>query len=146
MTARASRRIRQPDSRCLPNRERRTQQEKRRCPAAATACAASSAQRTAASLPRGQNPKGRSVLDRTAAAASAVAVLDKKRGRRATTTCAASSAQRTAASLPRGQNPKGRSVLHRTACAASFRARPRRGVRALQSGRARSEVNTRFRD
>jgi len=45
----------------------------------------------------------------------------------------------------RGQNPKGRSVLDRTACAASFRASPRRvGVCVLQS--ARSEVNRRYRD
>src|SRR6202021_3182793 len=101
--------------------ERRAQQEKRRCPAATTACAASPAQ----ALPRdfrGQNPKGRANPDPPAPAASAVGGLNKKRGRPATTTCPASSAQGTAASLPRGQNPKGRSVLDRTACAASFRA------------------------
>jgi hypothetical protein len=53
----------------------------------------------------------------------------------------------TAASLPRGQNPKGRSNPDRTACAASFRAGPRRVVvRVPQSASARSEVNRRYRD
>ena len=40
-----------------------------------TACAAPPAQSTAASLLRGQNPKGRSNPDRTACAASSVQVL-----------------------------------------------------------------------
>jgi len=69
MTARTARRISQPDSRCVPNRNAVLNKEKRRWPAATTACAALPPQ----ALPRafrGQNPKGRSVLDRTAPAAS----------------------------------------------------------------------------
>jgi hypothetical protein len=66
MTARTARRVSQPD--CAPEAPFRTKKQGQH--AAITACAVSPAQRTAGSPLRGQNPKGRSVLDRTACTAS----------------------------------------------------------------------------
>jgi hypothetical protein len=150
MTARASRRLSQPDSRCVPNRN--AVLNKKNAVALLPLPIAQLHQRNA--LPRvsfaarirkagriltGPLPQLHPWLFSTAAA-SPVAVLNKKRARRATTACAASPAQGTAASLLRGQNPKGWSVLDRTACAASprkssacRRPRPAERKRTLRS-------------
>ena len=165
MTARTARRISQPDSRCVPNRNAvlnkknvvalprlphgalrpvtgRVLSKKTSLPCrdyrihaafltgtpcstrttslsyrATTACAASAAQArparsSAARIEGWSNPI------RTLPQLQPRPFSTKKRGRRATTTCAASSAT-TAARLPRGQNPKGRSNPDRTAAAAS---------------------------
>jgi|HubBroStandDraft_6_1064221.scaffolds.fasta_scaffold380907_2 hypothetical protein len=145
MTARSARRISQPDSRCVPNRNAVLNKKnvvalprlplaqlhpRKHCRETSAARIRKAGRILTAPLPQLQPW-----------------LFSTKNGVDAPLPLAASSAQRTAASLPRGQNPKGRSVPDRTACAASFRASPRRvGVRVLQSASARSELNRRYRD
>ena len=97
----------------------------------ATACAAPPAQALPRDFIRGQNPKSRSVPDRTACAvlpaqrrraqpcaSKSPPASAKRTSRRATaTTCAALPAQALRRDFIRGQNPKSRSVPDRTACA-----------------------------
>ena len=146
MTARSARRISQPDSRCVPNRN--AVLNKKNVVALPPLPLAQLHPRNA--LPRvslaARIRKAGRILTAPLPPLQPW-LFSTKNGVDAPLPLAASSAQRTAASLPRGQNPKGRSNPDRTACAASFRASPRRvGVRVLQSARARSEVNPRFRD
>jgi hypothetical protein len=78
MTARATRRISQPDSyHSAPNRSATTRATYSIAISHSdtTACAAPPAQALPRDSVRGQNPKGRSVPDRTACAASSVQVL-----------------------------------------------------------------------
>jgi len=160
MTARATRRISQPDSyRSAPNRSATTRATYSIATSHsdATACAASPAQSTAASLLRGQDPKSRSNPDRTTCAASSVQVVNKRRGRHpATTACAAPPAQ----ALPRDSvraariRKAGRCLTaplarrHPRKSSACRRPRPaeRKPTKDNSNGFESSEVNRRYRD
>jgi hypothetical protein len=76
-----------------------------------TACAAPPAQSTAASLLRGQNPKGRSVPDRTACAASSAQVL----GASASASCGTQTHKRTTQMASKAQKLIGGTAIRNLA-------------------------------
>jgi hypothetical protein len=159
MTARATKRISQPDSyHSAPNRSATTRATYSIATSHSdtTACTAPPAQALPRDSVRGQNPKGRSVSDRTVCAASSAQVVNKRRGGHpATTTCAASPAQSTAASLLAARIRKaGRNLTaplarrHPRKSSACRRPRPaeRKPTKDNSNGFESSEVNRRYCD